>query len=251
MEALNEQGNYRNFLDLKAAVVSPKGVKMTVPLTQAGPGHYEARFPVRETGLYLLNLLEEKNGQVQGSQVTGASVNYSPEYRESEPNLNLLRRIAEISGGRLLNPDNPTDENPFQHDRQRAFRSLDLWEWLVRFAIVLFPLDVAVRRVQLDAGEAARFWKRVLGWLTPWRAGIPAVQPVESLTALLARRAQVRLVQPPSMAPSPGPIAREKTGFAAELPKSDAGSKTPNVGGATSTASQLLDAKRRARERKR
>ncbi len=52
VEALNEQGNYRNFLDLKAAVVSPKGVKMTVPLTQAGPGHYEARFPVRETGLY-------------------------------------------------------------------------------------------------------------------------------------------------------------------------------------------------------
>ena len=45
VEALDEKGNYRNFMNLQAAVVSPKGERMTVRLEQTGPGHYEARFP--------------------------------------------------------------------------------------------------------------------------------------------------------------------------------------------------------------
>ncbi len=55
----------------------------------------------------MLNLLDKKDGQVRGSQRVGASINYSPEFNASEPNLNLLRRLAESGGGRVLDPDNP------------------------------------------------------------------------------------------------------------------------------------------------
>jgi hypothetical protein len=57
--------------------------------------------------------------------VLGASVNYSPEFSAPEPNLNLLRRIAETSGGEMLNPLNPSD-NPFLHERQKTFQPRDL-----------------------------------------------------------------------------------------------------------------------------
>jgi len=50
VEALDEQGNYRNFLTLQTVVVSPKGEKQTVRLEQTGPGHYEAPFPTKEVG---------------------------------------------------------------------------------------------------------------------------------------------------------------------------------------------------------
>ncbi|MGH7968397.1 MAG: glutamine amidotransferase, partial [Limisphaerales bacterium] len=40
VEALDPQGNYRNFLNLQAAVVSPKGERVNVRLEQTGPGHY-------------------------------------------------------------------------------------------------------------------------------------------------------------------------------------------------------------------
>ncbi|MGI8964485.1 MAG: hypothetical protein ACR2H1_00165, partial [Limisphaerales bacterium] len=60
---------------MQTTVGSPKGEKQIVHLEQTGPGHYEAKFPTKEVGAYLLNLMEMKNGNVRGSQVLGASVN--------------------------------------------------------------------------------------------------------------------------------------------------------------------------------
>ncbi|MBI3191095.1 MAG: VWA domain-containing protein, partial [Pedosphaera parvula] len=74
VEALDETGNYRNFLNLRAVVVSPKGERQTVNLEQTGPCHYEARFPTKEVGAYLMNLMDVKDGKPRGSQVLGASV---------------------------------------------------------------------------------------------------------------------------------------------------------------------------------
>src|SRR5215472_12457136 len=155
VEALDAQGNYRNFLNLQTIVVSPKGERQTVRLDQTGPGHYEAHFPTKEVGSYLLNLLDMKEGQVRGSQVVGASVNYSPEFNAPEPNVNLLRRIAESGGGKLLDPAQPII-NPFLHDRQKTFQPRDLWESLLKLAIILFVFDVGVRRIQIDREEWMR-----------------------------------------------------------------------------------------------
>ena len=106
-------------------MVSPKGERLTVHLEQTGPGHYEARFPTKEVGAYLLRLTDVKDGQLRSWQVLGASVNYSPEFNATEPNLALLRRLAEIGEGKILNPDNPAD-NPFLHDRKKTFQPRDL-----------------------------------------------------------------------------------------------------------------------------
>ena len=63
-----------------------------------------------EVGSYLLNLQDlDEQGNLRGSQVLGASVNYSPEFDASGPNLPLLRRLAELGGGKLLDP---VTENP-------------------------------------------------------------------------------------------------------------------------------------------
>src|SRR5213596_2640141 len=100
VEALDEKGNYRNFLNLQSLVVSPKGERQSVRLEQTGPGHYEARFPTKAVGAYMLNLMDIENGEVRGTQRLGASVNYSPEFSATEPNHNLLRRLAETGGGK-------------------------------------------------------------------------------------------------------------------------------------------------------
>src|SRR5439155_17806340 len=155
VEALDEQGNYRNFLNLQTIVVSPKGERQTVRLEQTGPGHYEGHFPTKEVGSYMLNLLDMKEGQVRGSQVVGASVNYSPEFNAPEPNVNLLRRIAESGGGKLLDPSQPI-VNPFLHDRQKTFQPRDLWEALLKLAIILFVFDVGIRRIQINRDEWLR-----------------------------------------------------------------------------------------------
>src|ERR1051325_1404348 len=141
VEALDSQGNYKNFLDLQTVIVSPKGEHQTVRLEQTGPGHYEARFPTKDVGAYMLNLMQMKGTTVQAYQSVAASVNYSPEFTASEPNRSLLRRIAESSGGKILDVDDPSI-NPFEHDRHKTFQPRDLWETLLKLAIILFVADV-------------------------------------------------------------------------------------------------------------
>jgi hypothetical protein len=260
VEALDEQGNYRNFLNLQAAVVSPKGTRTTVRLEQTGPGHYEVRFPTREIGAYLLNLMDLKDGQLRGSQVVGASVNYSPEFIDTQPNVNLLQRIADSTGGKLLDPAVP-ELNPYRHDRLKTFQPRDLWEWLLKLAVILFTLDVGVRRIQIDRDEWARAWQylrlKVLG-----RPAVRATEAEVSLAALLARREQVRSTQTapaeqvrPELFRPDHPVTEPLPGAEPAVPApaqpSEPGEPPAAPGEApSSTTSRLLEAKRRAQKRR-
>jgi uncharacterized membrane protein len=257
VEALDEKGEYRNFLSLQTVLVSPKGDRQTLRLEQTGPGHYEAHFPTKEVGSYLLNLLDVKDGKVRGSQVVGTSVNYSPEFNAPEPNLNLLNRLAELGRGRILDPANPSD-NPFHHDRVKTYQPRDLWEWLLRLGIVLFTLDVGVRRIQLDREEilkALAFMRRkFLFWETKPRP----VQADESLAALLNRRDQVRSVRPQPAPEAGAELFRPKTAGTLPQTESTAGETPPSPGPAqeqppgqkpVATTSRLLEAKRRAQRK--
>jgi uncharacterized membrane protein len=264
VEALDEQGNYRNFLNLQTTIVSPKGERQNVRLEQTGPGHYEARFPTKEVGAYLLNLMDMKEGQVRGSQVVGASVNYSPEFTASEPNFNLLRRLAETGGGKILDPAIPS-QNPFEHDRRKTFQPRDLWEWLLRFAVILFTVDVGVRRIQLDRDEISKAIRALRRWIFFWQ-GVPRTpEAEESLAALLSRREQVRSKQPVPMLQPRADLFRPEKTVSAPLPGTEEASEAeiPPVNSPiepakpaadqeppATTTSRLLEAKRRAQKRK-
>jgi uncharacterized membrane protein len=260
VEALDANGNYRNFLNLETIVVNPKGERVTVRLEQKGPGHYEGKFPTKEVGAYLLNLLEKKNGQLQGSEVLGASVNYSPEFATTEPNLNLLRRIAEAGGGKILDIANP-GLNPFDHDRQKTFQPRDLWDWLLNLAIILFPIDVGIRRIQLDPAEWRKVTDRIWRWIFFWKSRPRPIEADESLNALLARRDKVRArtttapaeVNPELFKPAATPVipstpAPGTAPSSKETPVVEAKPQKPESG--ENTTSRLLEAKTRAQKKK-
>ncbi|HYG34281.1 MAG TPA: hypothetical protein VEC99_05830, partial [Clostridia bacterium] len=264
LEALDAQGNYRNFLNLQAAVVSPKGERLTVRLEQTGPGHYEARFPTKEVGSYSLNLMELKDGKLRASQFVGASVNYSPEFAAAEPHMNLLQRLAESGNGKMLNPAVPA-LNPFTHDRLKTFQPRDLWETLLKFAIILFTLDVGVRRIQIDREEWLKATQTLRRWIFFWQGTPRTPEAEESLTALLARREQVRsrqtapaaearpeLFQPaqPITEPLPGATAQPAVQAATGREAAVAEPPKPPEEPPSSTTSRLLEAKRRAQKRK-
>jgi len=189
-------------------------------------------------------------------------VNYSPEFSSSEPNYNLLRRLAGTGAGKLLDADLPAD-NPFLHDRIRTFQPRDLWEWLLKLAILLFPIDVGVRRIQLDRAEWLRATQTLRRWLFFWRGAQRPPEADESLAALLVRRDQVRAKQtapssqprpdlfspqkPVVLVPAEGEAAAPRSGARppGEAPGPVASGELPS-----STTSRLLEAKRRAQQRK-
>lgn len=201
VEALDTEGNFRNFLDLVTTVVSPKGTRVQVQLEQKGPGRYEGRFPTKDVGAYLLNLAERKDGAVVASQVVGASVNYSPEFDAAAPDLNLLQRLAELGGGRVLDP---VKDNPFLLNRDKTFRPIDLWEDLLKWMVLLFVFDVGVRRLDIDREEWAKGLARLRRKLG--LGGDPSAgQSDESLATLLAKRDAVRGAREASTQPAEAP----------------------------------------------
>jgi uncharacterized membrane protein len=263
VDALDAQGDYRNFLNLEAVVVSPKGDRQTVRLEQKGPGHYEARFPTKEVGAYLLNLMELQDGRPVGSQAVGASVNYSPEFTAQQPNLALLRRVAEAGAGRIVRPDVPAD-NPFWHERIKTHQPRDLWPWLLQLVVLLFPLDVGLRRIYIDRVEWLKAWRWIRRRLLFWSPPLAEVPTEESLAALLARRDDVRARQTPvsgatraelfvperppavtgwQVAPPPAPPQTEAA--------PSAGAVTTEGEAPATTTARLLEAKRRAQQRRR
>jgi hypothetical protein len=263
---LDREGNFRNFLKLRTTVVSPRGVRQDVILEQAGPGRYEAKFETREVGAYLLNLQElDDQGGIRGSQVLGASVNYSPEFNATEPNLPLLRRLAEMGGGKLLDP---AIDNPFRLNRLKTFQPRDLWDVLLKVLVCLFLIDVGIRRVDIDREEWAKWFesfKRRLGFGDVRKA----VEAEESMSALLARKNEVRAQQSgrqepvvvlppkpsadlfkPRQAPTPaaGVGGGSDAGSAAATPGADG--SAPAAPAADSGTNRLLEAKRRAQRKR-
>lgn len=272
VEALDAEGNFRNFLNLETTVVGPSGKPENILLEQKGPGRYEARFPTRETGAYFLSLMDIENGRVRGMQRLGASVNYSPEFNASKSNDNLMLRLTQIGEGKMLDKETP-EESPFKHDRVETFQSEDLWEWLLKAAVILFPIDVGIRRIYVDREEWLRLTMNLRKLVGLGRRESDAVSQA-SMAALLSRKGLVKekfkskaeagsvrsdlfaaKQQATSVAPSTEKAAAEKQ--VAETPKAQSvpsnGDKTkPTKASATKdrTTSRLLEARERARRKR-
>ena len=107
-------------------------------------------------GTYLVRVSEMKDGNVVNSQNTGAVASYSPEYKDIEPNLPLLKSLATATGGEF-------DPEPAQiaaHGEAGVWRLQALWRSLVLLAILLFFLDVALRRIAVSREQISRLRTR-------------------------------------------------------------------------------------------
>jgi uncharacterized membrane protein len=160
-DALSLDSQYLNGLEVKAKVVASNlsGNQEEVTLVQTAPGHYEGYFTPKGAGSYIVNVQGAGQAQVSGAtgnanqdvnlkQTVGAVAAYSPEYKQLGNNLDLLKEIATLTGGRTLNLNQP--ELAFTNDLSRTTRQQELWMWLLLLAILLFPLDIAVRRIRLS-----------------------------------------------------------------------------------------------------
>ena len=145
VDAVDEKtGGFVNFLDATARVVGPDGSSQTVRLAQTGPGRYAGMFDAAKTGSYVASVTQKTPDGKTRVASTGLSVAYSPEFAALAPNTALLLRAADITGGRALK----SGADVFANRRERRLPS-PLAMSLLLAALLLFPFDVAVRRLQL------------------------------------------------------------------------------------------------------
>jgi len=114
-------------------------------MAQVAPGRYQAEFDVSRSGSYQLMFSQTKETQVLGRQTRGLAIGYPDELRLRPVNTELLRSIAGASGGRY----EPEPESVFDRPQTTASRAVPLWPYLAGAAVLLFVLDVALRRIDL------------------------------------------------------------------------------------------------------
>ena len=192
VEAIDTNGNFRNFLELQAVIINPKSERELVKLNQTAAGRYEAKFETRETGSYLVHLRQIEKGEIISSQVIGTNLDHSPEFADSRPSQAKLERLAKVGSGKLLKRDFAED-NPFEHDRKETFQPVELWDWMIKFAILLFPIDVGIRRIQIDSKEWTQWISKLKRVLTFWRQSKASLPQEEPLNLLLAKRNKTRM----------------------------------------------------------
>ncbi len=199
VEALDDEGKPVNMLSMQARAIRPSAPDdadgiIPVRLTQTGVGRYEGWFPARDTGSYFLHVHYEgkdnKGKAASGDPVSGVVVAYSPEYRELNTNISLLENIAGVTGGRVLEPSDEVFDRNLPVPRSSA----PVWDLLMLFAILAFPLDVFVRKVVIDRQQVVSAFTAVAALLpvigARFEKKLPAVDP--AIARLLAKKREVR-----------------------------------------------------------
>ncbi|MEQ8168030.1 MAG: VWA domain-containing protein [Candidatus Eremiobacterota bacterium] len=154
VDAVDNEGEFINLLHLKGKIISPSLKITEVSLKQEGPGRYEARFPVTERGTYLISAGNDRVGY----QATGFDVSIPPEYKSTGCNRDLLGHIARETEGRILNLNDY--HKVFDHSIKQSYQVKTIWPFLIVLAMLLFPIDIAVRRIFLPEGWAGKILVR-------------------------------------------------------------------------------------------
>lgn len=133
--------------DAKAHTCRTKALEMK----QTAPGRYEATLPLDKYGSFLLraeHMHEDKDGQLRQVAVSYGHVSnpYPREYASFEPDLGTMEKGAAATGGSV---DPPTIAAVFDPAGEKVTFHEELWPRFIYGAIVVFLLDLLVRRVRI------------------------------------------------------------------------------------------------------
>lgn len=183
VEAMDEDGKPLNFLPLSARVISPSGETNSVSLSQTASGRYMGSLEAGEVGTYFVNVVEQIDGQPRTGRIQAFTIPYSPEYRSFKTNKYLLERIASATGGKLISPK----DDIFRKGSRIIHYPKPAWMELLLIALLLFPLDVALRRVYLPEDFYENIQKLFRG-----RERKKLAPAMGSVSVLKAKKAELR-----------------------------------------------------------
>ncbi|HVP12298.1 MAG TPA: VWA domain-containing protein [Phycisphaerae bacterium] len=154
IECVDDQKGFVDFRRSVGKVVGPDGETANLPIIQTGPGRYEATFRADQMGTYLSNIVIAGPEKERPAVIrTGATIAFSPEFRDVGVNEALLREIADVAQGRVLTLD-ADSKTVFKHDLPPTISRTPLWDRLLELAAFMFLVDVAVRRIAIDPIKA-------------------------------------------------------------------------------------------------
>jgi uncharacterized membrane protein len=142
IEARDDQGRYRDLLRPSIAVQTGGGSSATVTARQIAPGRYEATMIVDASEALSVSTSERAGGP---ADVRRLLPDLDAEYRFRPADEELLGAVASATGGTMA-----TNVAAIEWPAASARSSRHaLWPWLVVAALVVWMVDVLLRRIRL------------------------------------------------------------------------------------------------------
>jgi hypothetical protein len=255
LHSVESDGTPRNFFETLVNITDPDlSLHEGVTLNQVAPGVYETDLGTLTPGAYALRFVQTKPGDTPLARTVMLVAPTPAEYRLLGTNERLLAALRAATGGREV--EDPADA--WTHDLGTTTAATDLVPWLLLLALLLWPLDVAVRRVSISRGDLAlaRAWTGDR-WRA-WRGPARRTQQVGDMLAAKSRAggaaARSALLRPTEEAPTPDttPTTETKpttTPTPAPTPLPTPTEPPPATSDSADTLARLREAKQRARDR--
>jgi uncharacterized membrane protein len=239
-------------MKVRGTVMTPDNQSVEVKLDAIAPGIFEAQLPASEQGSYIVSLFAERRGELQ-YVYGGANRTPGNELRHFKSNRAVLEQVAALTGGRVLDPNKIDPEALFARNQSlKPSRSIrPLWRVLMVWLLVLFMLDVALRRLSWNPAAVLLRLRRIRGASSP--RDTQAVQ--QTLTTLKDRAREKEQAAAELRIETAKTAAKAEQNIAEAAKNAQAGDAIQTVEPtkkrqpATGTTHRLLDAKRRAQQR--
>jgi uncharacterized membrane protein len=234
-----------HFLEVQARVSGPRDRVESVELTQVAPRKYQGSLPAWGKGRYHVTV-EGRGGNRQDRTSGGFIISYSPEYLRFTANPLNLSRIAQSTQGEVLEAN--AEAEAIYTKRKPKTSTRPIFDWFLTALACWIPIDVGLRRVQLDG-------RMLWNWIRR-RSGAPESTPTMGTLLqkkrILEQRWKGTVLSAGRRRAEPIPESRSDTTptsssrpAAPEVHPEDVPKKTATQAAPPTTTERLLDLKRK------
>ena len=130
---------------ITAVITDENGNQQEVTLKATEPGIYKAEIPLTDVGVYSVNIRNQEGDELKKSVNTATAMQYSQEYRYAEVTNGLQTFLTQVSGRMITSV-----EEVFDTKLTGAVSRTSLTIWFMIAAVVLFLVDIVLRRLSVD-----------------------------------------------------------------------------------------------------
>lgn len=157
LEAKGSPDEFAAVDQLEFTVIDDQLKNQKVILKALAPGQFAGSFTAGQPGSYLLKASAQgKNGE-RPLGTYGVAVPYSPEYGLFNGGQGLAQRIADAGGGAVLT----APSQAFADNLERKWAGQDISLFLLLLAALLWPVDIAIRRITFSREDWELLKKRL------------------------------------------------------------------------------------------
>ncbi len=145
VDVTDNQNRFVNNLNLSINVLLPSKTNRLIHMDQTAAGKYMGSFSAEEIGEYYFSMFESNSKGAFKSEIFGFGIPYTDEFSSRDINHKLLKRLADITGAKVLSPeDNPAEL--FKTVSGKKDYGRHLWPYLAILFLLLLVIDVTVRK---------------------------------------------------------------------------------------------------------